>query len=127
MADPAGMVCASGEYKGHKIDVCVDQAEYTNTRRHQALSSSASTTQIVGVDQSGKEIKILGKGKDRNALWREFAKTPRGDIAGYIFKSFPDNVFPQSRSGFDGPNNPLVDVPGRAITLDDGRTMLGAQ
>jgi len=36
-------------------------------------------------------------------------------------------VFPQSRAGFNGSDHPLVDVPGKAIQLNDGKIMLGAQ
>lgn len=102
MADPAGMVCTSGEYKGRRIEVCVDQAEYTNERRDQAATRFEE-------------------------LWAKFAKRPSGNVAGYVFNQMSDKVFPQSRAGFDGTNHPLVDVPGKAITLDDGRTLLGAQ
>lgn len=49
-------------------------------------------------------------------------------MAGYVFKSYSDKVFPQPPIGFDDPNIPLVNVPGEAMNVGDGRTMmLGAK
>lgn len=49
MADQADMVCMSGAYKGYKIDLCVDQAEYTNRRRNQAEAAHANAVPGGGV------------------------------------------------------------------------------
>ena len=131
MTDPAGMVCTSGIYRGKNIDICVDQAEYTNERRNRAAAEAADTVQVISVTSEGKQIEIVGNRKNADTAWRKFAKTTPAlnkGVAGYILRMHgADNVFPKSRTGFDDPDHPLVDVPGRAIPLDDGRVMLGAQ
>jgi len=97
MADPAGMVCTSGENKGRKIDICVDQAEYTNGWRDQVAAANAGTIQVVSVDGEGKQLQIVGSESDIDGAWRKFAQTPpalgRG-VAGYVLKPVSGKVFP---------------------------------
>lgn len=73
MADPAGMVCTSGEYKGRQIDICVDQAEYTNGRRDHAAAANAGTIQVVSVNGEGKQLQVVGSERDIAAAWRKYA------------------------------------------------------
>jgi formylglycine-generating enzyme required for sulfatase activity len=71
MVDPKGMVCASGTYYGFKIDICVDQPEYTNERRNHAALKHANTNTVFPksrkgfdganhplVDVPGKKVKL---------------------------------------------------------------------
>lgn len=126
-----GMVFVNGgQYKGQTIpDLCVDEHEFTNTDAMSVAARTADSYQLVSVAPNGSTVEVVESGKDPKALWANItARMPdlTKGVAGYFLRAVGSLPIPTSPKGFDGPDQPLVNVPGRKTKIGE-QEFLGAK